>query len=139
VFQKFTDSFRIVLAHAHFNAQSLQCRIVEPIHVLMALLERDTGIGTSILAELGVDLVKAHRAAEALAKEQSETGARTSTLTAIVEESVSAGRTLGKGLVGTEHLALALLRDAAGPGPIVFGPFSVTASRYQEALEKLNG
>ena len=133
MFQKFTDNARRVVALASQEAQRLNHNYLGPEHLLLALVKEGSGVGATVLHQLGWDLRKIRGEVE----KRSPTGPDTTPigkiphnpqLKKIIENAVAYALKLGSEHVGTEHLLYGLTQIDNG----------VVANLFQEhGLTKL--
>jgi ATP-dependent Clp protease ATP-binding subunit ClpC len=113
MFERFTDRARKVMALANQEALRLGPQYIAPEHILLGLLKEGTGVGATVLKNLGVDLRQAH---EQLSRTL-ESGDKNATngklphapnAKRVIEQAIAESRALGHNYVGTEHLLLGL-------------------------------
>ena len=63
-FDKFTERARKVLALAQEEAQRFNHNYISTEHILLGIVSEGTGVGTKVLANLGVELPKVRTAVE---------------------------------------------------------------------------
>lgn len=114
-----TAEARNVVIRAKEEAAELGEPEVQPVHLLLALLQAPAGPAQDALLGLGIDAAAAR---DQLAHEhpgRRRRFARIPTIAAetrrVFEESLSESQRLCHGHLGPEHLLLSLLRDADGP------------------------
>ncbi len=116
---------------------------IGPEHVLLGILAEGTGLGTGVLAQIGVDLA-ALRVAVEKAVEPAAEGEKTSfgVLSAAAKEVLTSSQDEAKRLnhswIGQEHILLALL---AQPGPVaqVLSTFGVNVENVRAQVGWLVG
>ncbi len=114
-FNGFTDKANQALNYAIEAAQELGHTYIGSEHLLIGLLEEDSGAAAQILEEKGIS-------AERIAEELEKTVGRgnptvlspdqlTPRAKRIIEMAISTARSSGSALVGTEHLLIAILEE----------------------------
>ena len=117
-FDKFTERARKVLALAQEEAQRFNHSYISTEHILLGIVSEGTGVGTKVLANLGVETQKVRTAVEFVigrgeSKSQGEVGL-TPRAKKVIELAVDEARHLNHNYIGTEHLLLGLLREGEG-------------------------
>ena len=109
---RFTTLAQQALATAQSTAQSRSNGMLEPLHLLVAILEDAGGIGGSIIQRAGgrVDLLRdvARRRLDGLPRRSGGQPATSSGFMQVLQRAEEEARSLGDGIVSTEHLLLAL-------------------------------
>ena len=109
---RFTTLAQQALATAQSTAQSRSNGMLEPLHLLVAILEDAGGIGGSIIQRAGgrVDLLRdvARRRLDGLPRQSGGQPATSSGFMQVLQRAEEEARSLGDGIVSTEHLLLAL-------------------------------
>jgi len=115
-FERFTLRARAVLSSAAAQANALGDGTVRPEHLLIALFEPAEGLSAMVLAEAGVtrDAVGAQLSIQPAQNPDKPSGAVPYTPEAVevLRGAVEEALLLGHNYIGTEHLLLALYRDA---------------------------
>jgi hypothetical protein len=116
-----TDRARSVLAAAQKIAVDRRADDVTPEHLLLAIAERDRGVGRVVLEQCGLDLAEAQEQVSELVLPRVERISRPAKpgldaaalhILAWAREEAAA---LGHRVLGTEHLVLGILRDSVSP------------------------
>ncbi len=142
-FDKFTERARKVLALAQEEAQRFNHSYISTEHILLGIVSEGTGVGTKVLANLGVDLEKVRTAVEFVigrgeSKSQGEVGL-TPRAKKVIELAVDEARHLNHNYIGTEHLLLGLLREGEGVAAGVLESLGVSLEKARaEVLRFLN-
>ncbi len=109
---RFTTLAQQALATAQSTAQSRSNGMLEPLHLLVAILQDAGGIGRSIIERAGgrADLLQdvARRRLDALPRQSGGQPATSSAFMQVLQRAEEEARSLGDGIVSTEHLLLAL-------------------------------
>ena len=129
-----TERIRKILADAQEHARSHGSSGIEPLHLAVALLREGEGVATTairfhggnperLVLELEKELLPA-----AGSPQSAELSASSVEL---LEQAGAESRAMGHAYLGTEHLLLALLRNADAPAARILGQggFSVDQAR----------
>ncbi|MEZ0227852.1 MAG: ATP-dependent chaperone ClpB [Planctomycetota bacterium] len=143
---KFTIKSQEALQTANSHAERRGNTILEPEHVLLALIEQgDEGVVTPLLSKLGAkpDLVKG-RVAESIDKfprAGSNYGAPSvgNRLSAVLRAAEDEAKALKDEYVSTEHLLLAIAEKAGGEAQRVLNDAGVKKDRILAALKDVRG
>lgn len=119
MFEQFTDDARKVMALANQEAQRWNHEYIGTEHILLGLVKEGSGVGSSVLRNLGIDLRKVRLEVEKLVKRGPEMVTmgklpQTPRAKRVIEFAVEEARRLNHNYVGTEHLLLGLLRETDG-------------------------
>ncbi|MFO8101025.1 MAG: Clp protease N-terminal domain-containing protein, partial [Dehalococcoidia bacterium] len=142
-FDKFTERARKVLALAQEEAQRFNHSYISTEHILLGIVSEGTGVGTQVLANLGVDMEKVKTAVEFVigrgeSRSQGEVGL-TPRAKKVIELAVDEARHLNHNYIGTEHLLLGLLREGEGVAAGVLESLGVSLEKARaEVLRFLN-
>ncbi len=119
MYQRFTDRARKVMALANQEAQRLNHEYLGTEHILLGLVKEGSGVGATVLRNLGMDIKRLRGEVEKLVKSGPEmvtigklpmTPRAKRAIECAMEEAVA----LNHNYVGTEHLLLGLLREREG-------------------------
>ncbi|MHC4553065.1 MAG: Clp protease N-terminal domain-containing protein [Planctomycetota bacterium] len=128
MFERYTENARDVLSHARQEAQKFHHDHIGTEHILLGLIEVKTGIAADILTHRRVDLRKAKEEVDKMvAAHRPEDDdnfpalPRTKHAHELIDDAVEEARQLKHGLIGTEHLLLALLYEKEGRGAQILG------------------
>jgi ATP-dependent Clp protease ATP-binding subunit ClpA len=120
MYELFTDRARKVMQLANQEAQRFNHEYVGTEHILLGLVKESSGVGGTVLRNLGVDLRKIRLEVEKVVpttpNDEQATGRLPHTPRAkkVIEYSIEEARNLNHNHVGTEHLLLGLLREQEG-------------------------
>jgi ATP-dependent Clp protease ATP-binding subunit ClpA len=123
MFERFTDRARRVLVVAQDEARNLNHSFIGPEHLLLGLLQGE-GVAAKALGQLGVGLEEV-RAKVVATVNPAKTGTRASKVPfspeakRALELSLREALRLGHNYIGTEHIALGVLRVAEGDGAVM--------------------
>ena len=144
---RLTEKVQEALRDAQVKALQLGHQHVEVEHLLLAVLEQEQGLATSIFnrAEIsGEDLRKnLQEELDALPKISNPSGPPdqvyvTGRLSLLLEQAKEGAKTLGDEYVSVEHLLLALTADKGAAGRI-FSELGVTRERLMQSLYQIRG
>jgi hypothetical protein len=121
MFERFTERAQKVMSLANQEAQRLHHEHLGTEHILIGLMAEGTGVGATVLKELGVDLKKTRLAVLGLVEEgqgpvSSEKLPYTPRAGKVMDIAIQEARLLGHNFVGTAHLLLGLLTEREGVG-----------------------
>ncbi len=119
MFEQFTDRARIVMAIANQEAQRFGHASIEPEHILLGLVQEDSGVGATVLKNLEVDMRSVCLKVEELFKSGPGTVMKGKCSPSpqaknIIKYAIEESRNLNHYYVGTEHMLLGLLREQKG-------------------------
>jgi ATP-dependent Clp protease ATP-binding subunit ClpC len=139
VFERFTAPARQVVVVAADEARALGHGYVGTEHLLLGLLRDGEGIAARVLGELGVDADTTRVRIEAAIGRGPETPSPsqipfTPRAKDALEQSTVEARGLGHGIVGTEHVLLALVAEPKVVAVEVLDTFGVSAQRVRAAV-----
>ena len=145
-FDKFTIKVQEALMSARSLAQTNDNQQIEPIHIILSLLEQQEGITGPLLQKLGINLNQIRVDFEKqLAKLAKVTG---SGATDVVLSNSSArlfdlawkeAETLKDQFLSTEHLILAMSQIQSNEISQIFKKFGITKDRLMQALKSVRG
>src|SRR5262249_38785137 len=141
---KLTEKTQEALQAAHRLAAKMGHQQMDVEHLLLALLDQERGLATSILnkAEVPVDALKlrVHRDLERLPRGSGGSGeiGMTSRLSRLLAQAEDEARKLKDEYLSVEHLLLALTGDSGNAGRIL-KEFGVTRDRLLKALQEVRG
>lgn len=116
MFERFTDRARKVMALANQEAQRLNHKDIGSGHILLGLAKEGSGVATTVLKLLGVDLLKLRSELQKKIKPGPDVVItrgklpQTPAAKKVIEYTIKEARRLGHNYVGTEHILLGLLR-----------------------------
>jgi ATP-dependent Clp protease ATP-binding subunit ClpC len=122
MFGRFTERAQKAILLAQEEAKKLRHNYVGTEHLLLGLIEENTGVGALSLKEFGVTLEKAREEVEkAIGKGEHESDivGFTPRTKRIFELSLLQARNLGHNYVGTEHILLGLLSEGEGVAVLI--------------------
>jgi len=144
---KLTEKLQEALSSAQSKAVRYSHQQVDVEHLLLALLEQQRGLATSILNKANIDVESLKRNIEQeLARLPKVTGPTgepgqvyvTSRLNRLLTEAEDESKRLGDEYVSVEHVLLAMTDDT-GPTGRLFKQFGITRERLMQTLREVRG
>jgi ATP-dependent Clp protease ATP-binding subunit ClpB len=145
---RLTEKAQEALRAAQGEAVRFGHQQVDVEHLLLALLDQEGGLTTSILDKAGVDarIVRQHVEAELakLPKVSSSTGGVgdvyiTSRLNRLLVQAEDEAKTLKDEYVSVEHLLLAMIDDKSGAAGRILNEHGLTRDRLMQSLRQVRG
>ena len=141
-FERFSDRARKVLTRAQGEAQRLGHGYIDTEHILLGLVEEETGIASKVLANLGIASTKVRSAVEfVVGKGGKQTSGVEISLAPqakrAIELAVDEARHFSSNYIGTEHLLLGLLREGEGVACNVLESFGITLERARDEVNRV--
>ena len=140
MFERFTEQSRRVVVLAQEEARMLGHNHIGSEHLLLGLLHEQGGTAADVLASAGITIEAARSQVGELARPGDKSPSRhipfTQRAKKILEQSLREALEQKKSYIGTEHILLALMRDADGTGARVLEWLGVSLpAMRQEVLE----
>jgi ATP-dependent Clp protease ATP-binding subunit ClpB len=144
---KLTEKLQEALSSAQSKAVRYSHQQVDVEHLLLALLEQERGLASSILNKANVDIESLKRNIEQeLARLPKVTGPTgepgqvyvTSRLNRLLTQAEDESKRLGDEYVSVEHVLLAMTDDT-GPTGRIFKQFGITRERLMQTLREVRG
>jgi ATP-dependent Clp protease ATP-binding subunit ClpA len=117
MYERFSDRARKVMQLANQEAQRFNHEYIGTEHILLGLVNEDSGVAANVLKNLNIDLQKIRLEVERIIQhgpggEQVVIGRfpHTPKVKKVIDYAVEEARALGHNYVGTEHILLALMR-----------------------------
>lgn len=115
MFERFTDRARKVMVFANQEAQRFNHDEIGPVHVLIGLIKDGNGIAATAFQRMGVDLRKVRDHVEKTVPAVPDVVTigklpQTPATKKIIEQAMQEARDLSHNYVGTEHIAMGLLK-----------------------------
>src|SRR6187401_268981 len=144
MFERFTDRARKVMALANQEAQRFNHEYIGTEHMLLGLVREGTGVGATVLKNLGIDLRQVGLEVEKLVKSGPDMVTmgklpQTPRAKKVIEYAIEEARNLGHNYVGTEHLLLGLLREQEGVAAQVLMNLGLKLEDVREEVLNLLG
>src|SRR4029453_4749012 len=144
---KLTEKLQEALSSAQSKAMRYSHQQVDVEHLLLALLEQERGLASSILNKANVDIESLKRNIEQeLARLPKVTGPTgepgqvyvTSRLNRLLTQAEDESKRLGDEYVSVEHVLLAMTDDT-GPTGRIFKQFGITRERLMQTPREVRG
>jgi ATP-dependent Clp protease ATP-binding subunit ClpC len=144
VFDRFTDRARKVMGLARQEAQRLNHEYIGTEHILLGLVQEESGVAANVLKNMDVDLKKIRIEVEKLV----QSGGATVTMgqlpftpraKKVLEYALEEASQLGHNYIGTEHLLLGLLRESDGVAAQVLLNLGLKLEEVREEVLELLG
>ena len=143
--ERFTEQAQEVLAASQELVRRYRHNQWDVEHVLLALLEQEKGITRDIFQALGADIDAAKKRVgatlEGFPKVTYEAGQiyATPRIAALLENANREADRLKDEFVSTEHLLIAIAREARGEAATILAESGVTQEKIYQALQKIRG
>ena len=145
-FDKFTIKVQEAVMAARSLAQTNNNQQIEPIHLLISLIEQQDGITTPLLQKLGINNSQLlHDLNEDLEKLPKVTGSGATDVVLsrnsgkLFDNAWKEAESMKDQYLSTEHLILAMSKDQALPIYSVLKKFGITNDRILQALTSIRG
>jgi ATP-dependent Clp protease ATP-binding subunit ClpA len=144
MYERFTDRARKVMALANQAAQRFNHEYIETENILLGLLKEGSGVGATVLKNLGIDIKKLQLEVEKLVirgPDMVSMGKLPQTPRAkkVIEYAIEEARTLNSKYVGTEHILLGLLRQTEGKAAQVLMKLGLKLEDVRQEVVNLVG
>ncbi len=141
-FERFSERARRVLTRAQGEAQRLGHVYIDTEHILLGLVEEETGMASKVLANLGIPANKVRSAVEFIVGRGGKQAGSTEINLApqakrAIEFAVDEARRFNSSYIGTEHLLLGLLREGEGVASNVLESFGITLERVRDEVNRV--
>ncbi|MBI2846076.1 MAG: ATP-dependent Clp protease ATP-binding subunit [Chloroflexi bacterium] len=135
-FDRFSKRARRVLTLAQEEAQGLNHPYIGTEHLLLGLVQEESGVAAQVLRSLGVERDAVRQALEEMiGRGEVKTSGKiglTPRTKRVIELAVEEARRLGHPYIGTEHLLLALVREGEGIAVDVLESLGVSAEQVRQ-------
>ncbi|MFX1583400.1 MAG: ATP-dependent chaperone ClpB [Promethearchaeota archaeon] len=145
-FDKFTIKVQEALMAARSLAQTNDNQQIEPIHLLISLIEQQDGVTTPLLQKLGINISNLlHNLNEDLEKLPKVTGSGATDVVLsrnsgkLFDNAWKEAESMKDQFLSTEHLILAMSKDQALPIYSILKKFGITSDRILQALTSIRG
>ena len=138
--EKFTQSARRVLSLAHIEAERMQQPLIGSEHLLLALIEEDTGVAGRVMRELGVELERAREMVLRLGGMGSSRVDRINLSTdaqEILDLAIEEASQMESKFISTEHLLLALVQSELGLAKDVIAKLGITSAQIRRQVKRV--
>ena len=138
--EKFTQSARRVLSLAHLEAERLQQPMIGSEHLLLALIQEDTGVAGRVMRELGVEIDRAREMVLRLGGMGSGRVDRidlSADAQKILDLAVDEADQMDSKYISTEHLLLALVQSDLGLAKDVIAKLGITPAQIRRQVKRV--
>ncbi len=145
-FDKFTIKVQEALMAARLLAQTNDNQQIEPIHLLISLIEQKDGITTPLLQKLGINISQLlHDLNKDLEKLPKVTGSGATDVVLsrnsgkLFDNAWKEAESMKDQYLSTEHLLIAMSKDQSLPIYSILKKFGITNGRILQALTSIRG
>ncbi len=138
--EKFTQSARRVLSLAHLEAERMQKDAIGSEHILLALVQEESGVAGRVLRELGVEIERAREMVLRVGGVGSKhpdkidlSGDSQKILDLAIEEA----QQMSSNYISTEHLLLALVQSELGLAKEVLAKLGITSAQIRRQVKRV--
>ena len=138
--EKFTQSARRVLSLAHLEAERLQQPMIGSEHLLLALIQEDTGVAGRVMRELGVEIDRAREMVLRLGGMGSGPVDRidlSADAQKVLDLAVDEATQMDSKYISTEHLLLALVQSELGLAQAVIAKLGITPAQIRRQVKRV--
>ena len=138
--EKFTQSARRVLSLAHLEAERMQQIAISSEHILLALIQEDSGVAGRVLRELGVEIDRAREMVLRVAGMGNKKPDRidlSPEAQKILDIAIEEAQQLGSSYISTEHLLLALVQSELGFAKDVIAKLGITPAQIRRQVKRV--
>lgn len=143
-FERFTERAKKMMELANAEAKTLNHEYVGTEHILLGLMKENTGMGATVLTNMGVNFKQIKTAI----KNKIDKGTPKNTIgelpntpraKRVIELAIEEARIMQCNFVGTEHILLGLIREEEGIAAEVLKELGVNPSQVIEEIYNLLG
>jgi ATP-dependent Clp protease ATP-binding subunit ClpC len=138
--EKFTQSARRVLSLAHLEAERLQQPMIGSEHLLLALIQEDTGVAGRVMRELGVEIDRAREMVLRLGGMGSGRVDRidlSADAQNVLDLAIEEANQMDSKYISTEHLLLALVQSELGLAKDVIAKLGITPAQIRRQVKRV--
>jgi ATP-dependent Clp protease ATP-binding subunit ClpC len=138
--EKFTQSARRVLSLAHLEAERMQQSAIGSEHILLALIQEDSGVAGRVLRELGVEIDRAREMVLRVAGMGTEKPDRidlSSEAQKILDLAIDEASQMDSSYISTEHLLLALVQSELGFAKELIAKLGITPAQIRRQVKRV--
>jgi ATP-dependent Clp protease ATP-binding subunit ClpC len=144
MFEQFTDRARKTMTYANEEAQRLNQEHIGTEHILLGLVKEDTGVGATVLKNLGVGLERVRREVEKVAERGADKGmpgklGQTPQAKKVIEQAILEARLFDRRYVGSGEMLLGLLVDPEGLAGRGLRNLGLETEQVRKAVSALEG
>jgi len=137
--ERFTQRARRVLSLAHQEAERLRHTAINTEHILLGLVEEESGVAGRALQELGLEtsrVLEIIERLEPMGREEPASLELSLGAQQVLENAIEEARQLGHPFVGTEHLLLGLTHSTEGLALTVLARLGVSAEQVRRQTRR---
>ena len=138
--EKFTQSARRVLSLAHMEAERMLQSAIGSEHLLLALIQEESGVAGRVLRELGVEIERARE----MVLRVSGKGTKKPDLIElspdaqmILDTAIKEAQKMSSKYISTEHLLLALVQSEQGHAKDVLTKLGITPAQIRKQVRRV--
>ena len=138
--EKFTQSARRVLSLAHLEAERMQKSAIGSEHILLALVQEESGVAGRVLRELGVELDRAREMVMRVGGVGSKHPDKidlSGDAQKILDLAIEEAQQMSSNYISTEHLLLALVQSELGLAKDVIAKLGVTPAQIRRQVKRV--
>jgi ATP-dependent Clp protease ATP-binding subunit ClpC len=138
--EKFTQSARRVLSLAHLEAERMQKDAIGSEHILLALVQEESGVAGRVLRELGVELDRAREMVLRVGGVGSKHPDKidlSGDAQKILDLAIEEAQQMSSNYISTEHLLLALVQSELGLAKDVIAKLGITPAQIRRQVKRV--
>ena len=138
--EKFTQSARRVLSLAHLEAERMQKGAISSEHILLALIQEESGVAGRVLRELGVEIDRAREMVLRVGGTGSSHPDKidlSAEAQKILDLAIEEAQQMSSNYISTEHLLLALVQSELGLAKDVIGKLGITPTQIRRQVKRV--
>jgi ATP-dependent Clp protease ATP-binding subunit ClpC len=138
--EKFTQSARRVLSLAHLEAERMQKDAIGSEHILLALVQEESGVAGRVLRELGVEIDRAREMVLRVGGVGSKVPDKidlSGDSQKILDMAIEEAQQMSSNYISTEHLLLALVQSELGLAKEVIAKLGITSAQIRRQVKRV--
>ena len=138
--EKFTQSARRVLSLAHLEAERMQKDAIGSEHILLALVQEESGVAGRVLRELGVEIDRAREMVlrvGGVGTKQPDKIDLSGDSQKILDLAIEEAQQMSSNYISTEHLLLALVQSELGLAKEVIAKLGITSAQIRRQVKRV--
>ncbi len=138
--EKFTQSARRVLSLAHLEAERMQKETIGSEHILLALVQEESGVAGRVLRELGVEIDRAREMVLRVGGVGSKVPDKidlSGDSQKILDLAIEEAQQMSSNYISTEHLLLALVQSELGLAKEVIAKLGITSAQIRRQVKRV--
>jgi ATP-dependent Clp protease ATP-binding subunit ClpC len=138
--EKFTQSARRVLSLAHLEAEHMQKDAIGSEHILLALVQEESGVAGRVLRELGVEIDRAREMVlrvGGVGSKQPDKIDLSGDSQKILDLAIEEAQQMSSNYISTEHLLLALVQSELGLAKEVIVKLGITSAQIRRQVKRV--